>query len=53
MKQAPDAEMRDRKNKKREWISPELTSMSIEQTLSGSMNVPAENMSGRSNVPGS
>lgn len=37
---------------KGEWVTPELSRMSVEQTLSGSQNVPAESMSGRSNVPG-
>lgn len=37
---------------KREWSTPELSRMSVEQTLSGGRNIPAEMMSGNSNVPG-
>ncbi len=38
---------------KREWVTPELSSMSVEQTLSGIRNNRSETMSGRSNPPGS
>lgn len=38
---------------KREWVTPELSSMSVEQTLSGIRNNSSETMSGRPNPPGS
>ena len=38
---------------KREWVTPELSTMSVEQTLSGVRNNLSETMSGRSNPPGS
>lgn len=40
--------------KKSEWVTPELSRMSIEQTLTGRTNNPSENMSGNpsGNVPG-
>lgn len=34
------------------WMTPELLRMNVDQTLSGNRNVPAEAMSGQSNVPG-
>ncbi|WP_416137123.1 hypothetical protein ACM26W_11460 [Halomonas sp. HK25] len=37
---------------KSEWVTPELSRMSVDQTLSGGRNIPAEMMSGQSQVPG-
>ncbi len=40
---------------KSDWVTPELTRMGIEQTLTGRINNPSETMSGNpsGNVPGS
>lgn len=35
--------------KKSEWVTPELSCMSIEQTLSGRLNNPSENMASVNN----
>ncbi|MCL7939410.1 hypothetical protein M8009_03705 [Halomonas sp. ATCH28] len=50
MKQTP--EVTQETAGKSEWVTPELSRMSVDQTFSGGRNVPAEMMSGRANVPG-
>ncbi|WP_161599024.1 hypothetical protein [Aidingimonas lacisalsi] len=37
---------------KAKWVTPELTRMRIDATLSGGKNVPGESMSGQPNAAG-